>query len=371
MEKLKVLHFIPAFEFGGIETIVTSLYRGMNKDVFEFDILVEGNRKSKLLDDIQKMGGRVYRVEVYKRYNLLSYSRQIKGILLHNNYKIIHAHTVTRVPILFYVARQCGIKNLILHAHITSFSNKVWERHIKEFICKINTKLATYYAACSVDAAKYYYGKNYGDAKIIHNAIETEKYKFRIDGRKKIRQLHSMDEDDIVIGFVGRLMPQKNIDFLCDIFLAVSRKEKNARFLIVGDGQLKSLLYEKMNRFGLDKKLVWCGRVENVRDYYSAMDMLIMPSFQEGLPLTVVEAQASGLPALLSDRITKEVALTDLVGYESLDRTAEEWAEKICEIVHSSWCDREDAWTQIKDTAYDITKASKDVEQYYKGIVYG
>ena len=220
MEKLKVLHFIPAFGFGGIETIVTNLYRGMNRDVFEFDILVEGNRKSKLLDDIQKMGGKVYRVDIYKRYNLLSYSRQIKGILLHTNHEIIHAHTVTRVPILFYVARQCGIRNLILHAHTACFSDKAWERHIKEFICKINIKLATYYAACSMAAAKYYYGENYGDAKIIYNAIEIEKYKFRTDGRKNIRQVYGMDEDDIVIGFVGRIMPEKNIDFLCDIFFA-------------------------------------------------------------------------------------------------------------------------------------------------------
>lgn len=367
MDKIKVLHFIPAFNFGGIETIVMNLFRNIDREKFEFDFLVEGNTQNKLTQEIQELGGKIYRLDKYKRYNIAKYAKQLDTIFKHEKFDVIHAHTVTRVPLVLSIAKKNNIKTRIMHAHIDKFSNNKIECYIKELINKINTMIATEFVACSVNTAKYYYRRKYKQAFVINNAVNVWEYKFNLREREKIRRKLGIN-DNILFGFVGRLMPEKNIDFLGDIFFEIQKRNMDAKFLIIGDGILKTELKKKLRKLNLENNVILLGKVDNVSKYYSAIDCLIMPSIKEGFPLVAVEGQVSGIPMLLSKNITKEVAITNLVHFESLEESSEKWAKKALKIV-SMDNNRDETFDIVEKSNFNIVNAALKVEKYYEKLV--
>ena len=240
-----------------------------------------------------------------------------------------------------------GIKKRIAHHHqaysIRSLSHAEGPRIrlvslpnllIKKLLCfllRVPCKLfATHWLACGEAAAIDGWGKNAvakGKVTILPNAIDPERFKFSESARCEIRKQYGIKDDDFVIGHVGRFYPQKNHNFLIDVFSEVHKQKPNAKLLLLGDGPLQEKIREKTEILDIAESVVFAGLQKDPAPFYSAMDVFAFPSLWEGLPLTLVEAQYSGLPCMVSEHVTKEVEISSRL--KCLPLIAEEWTKKI------------------------------------------
>lgn len=198
----------------------------------------------------------------------------------------------------------------IAHSHSTS-NPKEWKKNLlKNALRPFSKKYATDYFACSELAGRYLFGDktfNKGEVKIIHNAIDVEKFKYDPEARKKLRKEIGIKDSDFVIGHIGRFVEQKNHRFLIDIFTKVKKEKKNAKLVLVGQGPLREEIEERVKNLGLEKDVFFLGQRSDTNKLYSVFDVFCLPSLYEGLPVVGVEAQANGVPCVFSDRITKEI----------------------------------------------------------------
>jgi len=221
--------------------------------------------------------------------------------------------------------------------------------------------------ACGKMAGDWMFGKKHYE--VVPNAIDTDVYRFREESRRSLRaQLH-IGEDTFVLGFVGRISPQKNPVYLTKILDAVRKHGlENVKLLIAGDGELQEQVRKTAMDLGLAEYLLCVGSQKNVNEWYSAMDAFLLPSLWEGLPLVGVEAQTAGLPCFFSDQITEEIALTELVHFCELTETADNWAEAILSsrkklLNRYSYADR------MAQTNYSIYQSADRLQKIYRSVV--
>ena len=179
-------------------------------------------------------------------------------------------------------------------------------------------------------AAEYTFGKKAvkkNEVIFLHNAVDLDVYYYNEEGRKKIREEFNIDSQQLVIGHIGRFNNQKNHSFLLDIFKEINNYNSSSVLILVGTGENKQQIISKIKKLGLDNSVILTGIRSDVTDLLSAMDVFIFPSFYEGMPNTIIEAQATGLPCVLSDSITKEAKITNLLHYVSLNETSQEWCK--------------------------------------------
>jgi glycosyltransferase involved in cell wall biosynthesis len=210
-------------------------------------------------------------------------------------------------------------------------------------------------------AAKYTFGeKAYESGKVtlLHNAVDLDVFHFDANGGKVVRQELGISEDALLVGHVGRFMTQKNHGFLLEIFCEIAAIKPDARLLLVGKGELEQNLREQAERLGIVDKVIFAGVRSDIPQILSAMDVLVFPSLYEGMPNTVIEAQATGLPCVIADTITREADITGLVQHLPLDLDAKEWAESAIAAVGPR-----------HDTRGKFTKAGYDIENTVKAFL--
>lgn len=265
------------------------------------------------------------------------------------------------------VAKRYKIKKRIVHSHNSAATNK--RKTIAHLIGKrIWGYSATAYWACSQKAAKWLFPRNIylrGNYRIIHNAIETELYRFDVNRRNKIRKEFEWN-NKLVIGEVGRFNLQKNHRFLIDIFSEIIKIQPNALLILVGDGELKEELYEYVHKKGLLEVVEFVGTSSRVPELMQGFDVFMLPSLYEGLPFVMVEAQAASLPIVASDTVTREVALTEYVKYESLRKTPREWAELVLE---ASKIQRKSDISKLKAAGFDAITMTNELEKLYQEMM--
>ena len=355
---IRVLHVVPNMNSGGIENLIMNIYRNIDREKLQFDFLVHYNKRSYFDDEIEKLGGKIYRFPVLENKNLIKYLIDLNRFFsLHREYKIIHGHMSSLAFFYLGLAKKNGIPVRIAHSHGSSHlkSIKGYLKHIMFRLAKIN---ANYYFACSTEAGKYLFG-NKSKFKIIPNAIDLNKFKFdnkkRIEIRKKLGLKYKF-----VIGHVGRFSMEKNHDFIIDIYNAYFKINKNSALVLIGVGELEKKIKEKINELNLNDNVLMLGLRNDVADLYQAMDLFLMSSIYEGLPLTGIEAQESGLCCLFSDTITKEVKISNNIKFLSLSDSCEKWAE---EIAKSENYDRLNV--EMHDSLFDIKNLAKRLEKFY------
>lgn len=229
--------------------------------------------------------------------------------------------------------------------------------------------MADYWYACSANAAEHLYGKGYDQYKnfyIIPNAINAEKYQYNDIIAKKIRQENGIGEDVYLCGHVGSFTSPKNHLFLVDIFNEVLRYKHNSKLICCGAGPLMSQVKEKAQMLGILDKIIFTGIVKNSNEYMMAMDVLIFPSLFEGFPVTVIEAEAAGLPIVMSDVITDEVNLTNCVHRVSLNKSSEEWARIVCNVFADN---REKYNHTIVNSKYNMHTSAKMIMALYEEML--
>ena len=361
-EPIRVLIIGMHDKIGGVETFLMNYYRNMDRNKIQFDFISIYDKLC-FEDEIQQLGGKVYKICSEKR-NPIKYYRQLNKIIEDNQYRIVHINMLSLANILpIIVSKSRKVKHIIVHSHNSNTPSGIL-RKILNYINKPFLHFATDFFACSELAAQWMFGKRIlkkHNCKIINNAIELDKYKFNEDLRSNIRKKLNI-ENKFVIGHVGRFSYQKNHEFLIDVFYEVQKEEKNAILLLIGEGELEEEIQKKVKRLGIESNVIFLGTTDRVQDYLQAMDLFILPSRFEGLPVVGIEAQASGTKCIFSKNITSEVKVTNNVEFIGLNENIEKWKE---EILKNKEKYKKDIDSNEIFEKYEIKKTSKELTDIY------
>ena len=320
----RVLVFGLSSVLGGIESYFHNYFKYVDHEKYTFDfVAVDGDVAYS--DEYAKYGCKVYGVPSHLKHPL-KYIMEVNKILNKNNYDIVYVNMLSAANIFpLFLSKKHKINKIIVHSHNADIpSNLV--RRILHFVNKNKIhRLSTDLVACSDKAGKFLFGKK--DYCIINNAIISDHYLFSESLRKSIRKELGLNEDDLVIGHIGRFSEQKNHNFI--LKLAESNNlHKNAKFVLFGTGSLKKDFIEKVDSYNLNNRFIIMDPVKDVYKYYNAFDIFILPSLFEGLPVVGIEAQFNGLPCLFSDAITREVKYNKNISFLELS-DLDSWVEMI------------------------------------------
>lgn len=334
---------------GGAETMIMNYYRYLDKEKYQFDFLVHRKERADYDDEIESMGGRIFRAFPIYPQNYFSYFSFLDAFFekYHTNFVAVHCHMQENSGFALKYAAKYGIRNRLCTSHCAgkSFDFKYPFRLFASFFLQKNV---TKRLSCGVDAGKTLYGKE--NFLILPNAINVDNFIFNENIRKKIRKDLCLN-DSLIIGNVARLSPEKNHLFMIDVFEELLKLQKNAKLVFVGCGQMYSVIQKKIKEKCLEDKIVMLGLRNDVNQILQAFDIFLFPSIFEGLPMSVIEAQTSGLKCVLSDTIDKDVKITENVCFLSLKKEPQFWAQTIWE---KSNYTRENLSSQVKKAGYDV-----------------
>ena len=371
---IRVLVLDTVMDRGGAETMMMNYLRNMDRSKVQLDFMVNRDYKADYEDEIESLGGKIYRMCSMYPQNFLKYKKQIREFLKkHPEYKIIHSNLEERSYFALKEAKKLNIPVRISHSHNApkGFDLKSIVRYY--FRAKLKPQV-THMFTCGLEAGDWLYGKENRDKFIMqNNAIDAKKYEYNEEIEKNIRKEFDL-EGKFVIGHVGRFFPQKNHTFLIDIFNEVYKRDNDAILMLVGEGELKKEIENKVKSLGLEKSVIFTGVREDVNNIMQSFDLFILPSLFEGFPVTMVEAQAEGLKCIISDKVPKECDITGNVQIISLEETKEKWAEEILKYKNSY--KKESMYEKIVESRFDIKENALWMENFYinalkeKGALY-
>lgn len=351
---------------GGTESFAMNYYKHMDHSLVQFDFFVES--ESKIIDEniIESMGGKVVIIPSYSHVG--KYIKTLIKLFKEGKYDIVHSNMNALSVFTLFAAKRAGVKVRIAHSHSTTNKREKIRNFVKNILRHFSKLYATHYFACSELAGRWLFGDktfDKGEVTVINNAIELEKYKFNEEIRDGLRAEYDLTYN-FVIGHIGRFMSQKNHTFMIDIFSEVVKRRSDAKLLLIGDGPLFDEIVDKVHMLRLEDKVIFTGVKQNAYDFYNAMDVFVLPSLYEGLPVVGVEAQASGLPMVVSDTITRDLNIAGGVDYLSLEETASYWANHIVNLDTNT--DRGAYFYKIKNSSFDIQAEAKKLEEKYLAI---
>lgn len=356
---------------GGVESVIINYYRNINKEKFQFDFLCNTEVVA-YEEEILKLGGNIYRITA-RSNDRKKYKEEMNNFFQKyaSRYSTIWVNvcSLANIDYLIY-AKKYGIKYRIIHSH----NSQNMDSKLRGILHKINKNIVKLYAtdfwACSEEAGQWFYKKNIMQSnkyQIVNNAINTEKYRFNNDIRKDVRKELDLQED-LVIGNVGRLHFQKNQIFLLDIFKEIKNIENNAKLVLVGQGEDEKKLKERVKALGLENDVMFLGVRYDVERIIQAFDSFVFPSVFEGLGLSIVEAEASGINVFASkDVIPELVKMSKNFYFISLKENAEYWAKQIINkrnYNREKECDQ--TIQEIRSKGYDIIIETRKLEKYFE-----
>lgn len=358
---VRVLHIVGAIAPGGLENFIMNLYEQIDREQVQFDVIIHARKENDYVEQIEAMGGKVYtlpRLTSKPIQNLI----QIYRIVKKQQYPVVVRHTPNAlVTPQLLVARLGGAKT-ICHSHSVTDPQKTAHK-LGRLLMKVAT---TNRVACSEAAGKWMFGKQ--DYEIVQNAINIQKFEYSKEKEQKVREEFKL-ADKKVYGHIGNFAEVKNHMYLLSIYKEILDRDKNAVCFCLGEGSLRTQIEAEIERLGIADRVILTGVRHDAENFMSCFDVLIFPSIFEGLPLTLIEAQAAGLPCLISDAITKEVVVTEhLVEMRSIKEPAELWAKRAVEIANQEELDRSCQYELIAKHGYDIKKLAKWYEQYFKKL---
>lgn len=356
--------------YGGTESFIMNQYRCINRNKVQFDFLNVYKTEIACQQEIEKLGGRIYYLDMNRHNGMSAYHKKIDDFFTQNakEFDAVHCNyqSLINVDILRY-AKKYGIQVRIAHAHNSGYGKE--PSFIQKLLIRKNKKVlyqsATHYFACSKLAAKWMF---YRDAIVINNAIDVEKFTFDAGVRKQIRNELGLENCRVVM-FTGRLDPQKNPIFLLEIFSEILKRWNDAQLLVVGDGILKDQMTNKIEQLKLHGHVKMLGSRRDVNLLLQAADVFLLPSKFEGLGIVLIEAQAAGVLTYTSDTVVpSDVRITDLLEFISLQKSAADWAEIITKKGILAHCNTK---KEICDAGYDNESNAKKLEDLYLSFVRG
>ncbi len=381
-EAIRVLHVLGGTGLGGAESRIMDLYRQMNRDEIQFDFLVHSSAVHRAGDDgsarepqfydeeIQKMGGHIYVLPKFKVYNYFAYRKAVKAFFsAHHEFRVVQGHMTSTASIYLPIAKRAGIPITVAHSRNAGVEKGLKGLATKFFRRNLYRK-TDFCFACSEIAGIDVFGKDWvdkGNVKIIYNAIDAAKFAYQPDKSAEMKRRLQV-EDKFVLGHVGRFNAQKNHPYLIEIFAAICKQREDAVLFLLGDGPDKEKIEQQCEALGIRDKVFFEGNQKQPENYYQAFDVFLLPSFYEGLPGVLVEAQAAGLRCFVSDTVTKEAQATGLVTYLSIEQPAKEWAKAILTADY----ERKNTYEEVAANGFDVKNQADSYRNFYlKGDVSG
>lgn len=374
-EPVRVLHVLGGLNLGGAESRVMDLYRCMDRDKVQFDFLIHRRdigsaacQKHFYEEEVEALGGKVYALPKFMVYNYAVYRRAARDFFrAHHEFAVVQGHMTSTAAIYLPQAKKAGVPVVCAHARSAGV-----DKGIKGIITKLLRlpllKKADYCLACSREAGEAVFGSKWAGsakARLVPNAINAQRFQYDPALREKMRTELSLG-DSFVIGHVGRFHYAKNHEFLLEIFgrlhQNLEKKGKTCKLLLLGEGEGMAAAKAQAAALGVEKDVLFLGNHKDVEAYYQVFDLFLFPSRFEGLPGTVVEAQAAGLRCIISDRITTEVGISELVSFHSLEDGADQWAKEVeCSMVY----ERRDRCEAVRKAGFDVQEQARRLERFY------
>lgn len=385
-DPMVVLHVVGRMDIGGAESRIMDLYRNIDRQKVQFAFCQHTTDRCAFEDEVEQLGGKVYHIPRFNVKNYFTYKKAWQEFFKkHPEIKVVQGHMTSTAAIYLPIAKKAGVEVTIAHARSAGVDAGL-KGYLTRFLRRNLYKKCDYRFNCSELAGEAVFGdqrKAERKAHFIPNAIDVDKFAFEKETRKQIRYELGI-EDKFVIGHVGRFSPVKNHKFMLQMLEQCIKieREKNLPqtvMMFLGDGPLKEEIQNQAMEMSLTSRILFMGNKKDVYRYYQAMDYFLLPSFYEGLPGTAIEAQVAGLPGMLSDTITKEAVVTDLLQMESIKKEPALWAEKIMEKcqqlteasdlgvkkVQVGIQTREKYADVVKQASFDIKTQAKRMQEFY------
>lgn len=363
---MRVLHVVTYMGRGGLETMIMNYYRHIDRTKIQFDFLVHRQEEADYDAEILSMGGRIHRFD-----RLIPWSRSYRKKLTaffraHPEYSIVHVHQDCLSSVALQCAQEAGVPVRIAHCH-NSGADKNLKYPIKLFYKRKIRQYSTQLLTCSRAAADWMFGPG-NEATLLPNAIDLKSFEFNKSTRKRIRGVLGVNEK-FVLGHVGRFSTVKNHEFLLLIMKRLVTENDNIILLLVGEGAEKERLETLTAQYGLKDHVKFLGLRADVNELLMGMDCFLFPSLYEGFPVSLIEAQAAGLPCIVSSRISSEASVCPgLIDFASIDQGIDPWILKIKEKIESGF-NREIAYSQVKTSGFDIDEESINLETLYSQLM--
>lgn len=363
-----VLTVIQLVRRGGVELTAINLATSLDREKFKVSFLLlnpyEG-QDNELLDELKQRGYEFFSVPESVSGYIGKYKYLCKFFKEHR-FDIVHSHVILFSGIVLAAAKKGNVPVRVAHSHTTKWNNKENLRYkiYKAFMQLLLNRYSNRKLACSKAAGEFLYGKKHylKSGIFIANGIDFDKFKFDPVCRSKTRDDFGVSEKELLIGHVGTIYKIKNQEYLIEIFSEILKLNPNAKLMLVGEKADIAPVEEKMRKLNVKDKVIFTGQVNNVENIYQAFDIMIFPSLHEALPVSLIEAQASKLPCLISDTVTAEVKYNDNVEFLSLKKSPEIWASKALKMIKR---EREEVDVSLLSDNYDIKKVEKKLETIY------
>ena len=373
-ETIIVLHVVGRLNIGGAESRIMDLYRHINREKVQFHFMQHTAERCAFEEEVESLGGKVYHVPRFNVKNYFAYKKAWQEFFqTHPEIKVVHGHMTSTATIYLPIAKKAGVEITIAHARSAGVDSGL-KGHLTRFLRRNLYQKCDYRFTCSELAGEDVFGnqKEIGrKAKFIPNAIEVDKFAFDQEVREQIRRELGISYK-FVIGHVGRFSHMKNHKYMLQILEQCIKIEREQRLpetvlMFLGDGELKEEIYSRAVEMGISSRVLFLGNRKDVYRYYQAMDYFLLPSLYEGLPGTAIEAQASGLPGILSDTVTKEAVVSDLLQMRSIKENPQLWAK---EIIEESQKNKESSHRAmyvdvVKKASFDVEEQAKRMQEFY------
>lgn len=358
---LRILQVVNKMDRAGLETVLMNYYRNINRNVIQFDFLTHRPGSGQYDEEILALGGKIYRApRLYPQNYLLYFKWMNKFWAEHPEYQVVHSHidAMSYLPLL--TAKKANIPVRIAHSHSTGI-DKDFKYPLKRLFRRKLKSVTTEEWACGKAAGDFLFCSR--KFKIVPNPIDASMYSFSPQKRSQVRKALAVADQTVVIGHVGRFYYPKNQRFLVQIFKKYQDFNSDSKLLFIGEGELENQVREMVKTLGLQSQVVFLGARGDVADIMQGLDILVLPSIFEGVPMVGLEAQAAGLPVLLSNRISPEVAVTESCTFLPLEASEENWALKIDEIVQ-----RKERCVSPDLKQYDVQDAAPKLQKMYQEL---
>lgn len=363
----RVLFLIPSLRCNdGIAVTIMNYYTSLINAGWNVDfMLVEEGEHYEWYKNIKKHNGNVYRLPNVNKYSSII-KTNIENIMEKGQYDIVHVNIPGHVALVtFKIAKKNNVNIRIFHCHNPKNTLTIKTKMSTFIYDHLCLPKATHFIACSNSTGISRFGQH--KFKIIKNVINPEKFKFDIKKRTILREKIGVS-DNFVVGVVARISAQKNPDFILQCFSKFQEKQKNAKLVWIGDGNLEKSVKKSIELLGLSDKCILLGKKDNVEDWYSTMDLFLLPSKFEGLGIVFLEAQCSGLPCLGSTTVPVETEVTNLMHRFDLNKSASQWAEEMVKIARM----KEKRYSRIQEfvnAGYTHESTKHDLVKYYDSLI--
>ena len=364
--KQKVLIIITTefVSYGGLTTVMMNYYRKINSNQLVIDFAsTNKNVDCALLNELNEKGSQYFWLGNRKK-STLAYMYKLYELLKKNRYDVVHINSNSATAAIeLFIAKTCKVRNRIVHNHTSRCNHAIAHKLLAPFFSRLYTTAI----ACSKKAGDWIFtNKEY---MILNNGVDTERYRFNYINRAEIRKEFGISEDCFLLGHVGKIYEPKNHPFLIQIFTEYHKKNDKAKLLLVGDGEMRKQIEIQVNHSGISEAVIFAGMQSQVEKFLSAIDVFVFPSIWEGMPLSVIEAQASGVKCIISSNIDNSVAVTNNITFLPIDDGVSVWVDEIDKSMNNMNSDRQTQSNinieMIRNAGYDTEVSVNNLVQVY------